>query len=416
MRVGTVTTIFRKELIDTLRDRRTLIFMLLVPIVGIPLMMMGMSKLVIGQLLKAHEEKSIVVVIGAEYLPAELHDSLFQAEKLEVVEIAAYYGDSYAEDGDGFGIDTLKGEITAGNIAAAISIPEAFDRAIELESPTDVEIYYDESEVESEFTLGKIEDIFSPYKERIVAARIEQRDISTDILRPFKIRDYNVASARKVAGKTFGAYLPYIIIIICFMGAVYPAIDLAAGEKERGTLETLLVSPATRGEFVIGKYLVILLTAVVAALLALAALVFSMKYIVSDLPARVMEKLLIEVDPQTFLLIVLVILPLAGVFAAILLSVSIFAKSFKEAQSYLTALNMLVILPAFVSILPGIKLNFKLALIPVVNVSLISKEAISGNIEWNYVLVAFFSTLLLAALTLLFAKKWFERESVLFRT
>jgi len=111
----------------------------------------------------------------------------------------------------------------------------------------------------------------------------------------------------------------------------------------------------------------------------------------------------------------MVTLPLAGIFAAILLSVSVFAKSFKEAQSYIGVLNMMIILPAFVSLIPGIEMSYQLALIPVVNISMILKEAIGGTIEWNYVITAFCSTIILAAATLFFAKKWFERESVLFR-
>ena len=201
------------------------------------------------------------------------------------------------------------------------------------------------------------------------------------------------------------------------MGAMYPAIDLAAGEKERGTLETLLVSPASRSEFVIGKYLVVLTTGIVAALLSMVSLTFSLNYMVDNVIGDVATEFLrLQFGPEMVILIILIILPLAGIFASILLSVSIFARSFKEAQSYITALNMLVILPAFISFLPGIEIDYQMALIPVLNVSLIIKDAIAGTVEWNYVLVAFLSSLILALLALLFCKKWFERESVIFRT
>jgi sodium transport system permease protein len=209
--------------------------------------------------------------------------------------------------------------------------------------------------------------------------------------------------------------LPYLIIIMCFMGAMYPAIDLAAGEKERGTLETLLVSPATRGEFVLGKYFVILTTGIVAAFLALGSLYFSMNYMVEEMFSQLGAMLSLELGFSMIILILLIVLPMAGIFAAILLSVSIFARSFKEAQSYITVLNMFIILPAFVSFLPGMEMDFTMALIPVVNASMIIKDAISGTVQWNYVIAAFVWTNILAGLTLLFAKKWFERESVLFR-
>jgi sodium transport system permease protein len=200
------------------------------------------------------------------------------------------------------------------------------------------------------------------------------------------------------------------------MGAMYPAIDLAAGEKERGTLETLLVSPASRSEFVAGKYLVVLTTGIVAALLSMFSLTLSLNYMMNNLIGDIASELIrLQFNLEMVILIILIILPLAGIFASLLLSVSIFARSFKEAQSYITALNMLIILPAFISFLPGIEIDYKLALIPVINVSLIIKNAIAGTVEWNYVVVAFISTLILAVIALFFCKKWFERESVIFR-
>lgn len=405
MKTRKVTTIFKKEITDTLRDRRTLIFMMLVPLVAIPAIMMLTSKLMIGQLTKAKEERTKVVIEGKAYLTTPLRDSLFAAEKLEVIAAEDYQGES----------ENLRDEVKSGAIAALVRVPDAFDRALELESTTDIEIYYDEAEVASQFTVDKLRAIFEPYSKGLVEARLAMRDISPEILKPFEIRDFSVASARKVAGKSVGSFLPYLIILMCFMGAIYPAIDLAAGEKERGTLETLLVSPASRGEFVMGKYLVILTTSVIAALLSMASMTFSFKYIFTDLPTEVLEKLLVSFDLSTVVLILMIVIPLAGIFAAVLLSVSIFAKSFKEAQSYITALNMFIILPAFVSFLPGIDLSYGISLIPVVNISLIIREAVAGTVEWKYVLTAFFSTLFLAGVTLYFAKEWFKRESVLFR-
>jgi sodium transport system permease protein len=108
-------------------------------------------------------------------------------------------------------------------------------------------------------------------------------------------------------------------------------------------------------------------------------------------------------------------LPLAGFFAAVLISVSVFARSFKEAQSYVTALNMAVILPAFVSMLPGVDPNYLTALIPVVNASLILRDAVSGTTEWPYVGLALIANSVLAFLTLRFAMSWFRRESIVFR-
>lgn len=415
MRIPIISTIFQKELLDTLRDRRTLIFMIMVPIVAMPLLMMGTMKLMLSQMQKAQAERSKVVVEGVGYLSADLKDALFGSDSLEVIDAATYFSGAEIAGDEVLVHDSLLAEVKTGALDAVVVIPEAFSQAIDYESETDIEIYYDEAEVVSGFALDKLYDIFRPYREQIIESRIVKRELPAEILRPFSISDYSVASQRKLASKVLGGLLPYGIILICFLGAMYPAIDLAAGEKERGTLETLLISPPSRGEFVIGKYSVILLTSLVAALLALASLTLSIPLLFSDLAPDLAEKVLIEVDLETAALALAVLIPLAGIFAAALLSVSIFAKSFKEAQSYITGLNMFIIVPAFVSFLPGIKMNLPLALIPVVNVSVIIKEAIAGTIVWNYVAVAFVSTLLLAALALVFAKRLFEKESVLFR-
>jgi sodium transport system permease protein len=403
VQLSNVATIFKKEMTDTLRDRRTLIFMLLIPIAAIPLLIMGLSSLMVSQITKAKEEISSVVIEGESFLPEDLRTLFSEAPGLSVKTVSEFEGKD------------LREELKQGNLQALVVVSEGFGSNLEVEKPGEIEILYDESELKSEFARDKIEDILVNYKEQVIRKRMEQRDISTEILTPFAIKSQNVAPLQKMVGKKFGTFLPYLIIIMCFMGAMYPAIDLAAGEKERGTLETLLVSPATRGEFVFGKYLVILVTGIVAAFLSLGSLVFSMKYMVEDLVQDLSKMLVIEFDIQTIILVFLIILPLAGIFAGVLLSVSIFARSFKEAQSYITALNMAIIFPLIVSLLPGVEMSYRMALIPVVNASLILKDAISGTIQWNYVLVALASNVILAIAALVFSKKWFEKESILFR-
>lgn len=403
MRIKTVQTIFRKELTDTLRDRRTLIFMLLVPIAAIPLLLMLISELMTSRIAEEMERKSVVTAQGMEFLPDDLRSELETAGNFTIAP------DSTSD------LTALIKMVQSGKSDALLVIPKSFDKAIALESTTEIEIFFDKAEMRSEFTVDKLESVLSSYKDRTVSARLKQREISEEVVKPFEIISRNVATAKKMVGEGIGAMLPYLIIFMCFTGAVYPAIDLAAGEKERGTLETLLVSPASRGEFVLGKYFVILTTGIVAALLALASLTYSMKYMVGGVMSLTTESLQLEFDVSTVILVLMIVLPMAGIFAALMLSISIFARSFKEASSYVSVMTMIIVLPAVVSLLPGSELDYTMALIPIVNVNLIIKEAISGTVQWNYVVVAFVSMFALAGVTLFFAKKWFERESVLFR-
>ena len=405
MQMKKISTIFLKELKDTLRDRRTLMFMLVVPIVAMPLLMTVSMKLMVGQARKIEAEKATVAVQRLDQLPQVLQDSLKASAVLDLKTEADFAGKD------------LISELKQGTLRAVLIVPENFSKAIELESPTDLELYVDNGEERSTSAADKVKDILSTYKDHVVEARLVKRSISTELIKPFETIRNNVATAQKQAGRVIGGIIPYIIILMSFLGAMYPASDLAAGEKERGTMETLLVAPATRGEFVMGKYLVILLTAMVTGLLAMVSMTYSINKMMGDMSkeAGMTSTLAIQFDVQTIILILMIVIPLAGIFAAVLLSVSVFAKSSKEAQTYMGALNMVLVFPAFAALIPGVQLSYTMALIPIANIALIIKYAISGTIEWKYVITAFVSLFALAAVALYFTKRWFEREEVLFR-
>ena len=215
-------------------------------------------------------------------------------------------------------------------------------------------------------------------------------------------------------GEKIGGFLPYIFVIFCFIGAMYPAIDLGAGEKERGTLETLLVSPAKRLQIVYGKFGVIFLAGILTAAISIFSLFLALKTS-QEIPEEILTVLLRIVDYKSILLVFTLLIPLCVFFAALLLSISIFAHSFKEAQSIMTPFNFLVIFPVFIGLFPGVKLDAVTALIPVLNVSLATKEIISGTIKAGLLAEVYMSLLILAGLSLYFCAKWFQREDIIFR-
>jgi len=233
-----------------------------------------------------------------------------------------------------------------------------------------------------------------------------------------------------VGGNIVGGMIPYIFILLCFTGAMYPAMDLTAGEKERGTLETILCSPVARTDLVLGKFLVVLaasLGTVVISLLSMGAtfLIGGMLLAKSDVGAAAMAAAksgaaqgftLPTIDPAGTLMVLAMVLPVAVLFSAILMAVSLFAKSMKEAQSYVSPLIIVVILPAMMGMLPGVELNARLALVPILNLALVSKELVSGVFHWNYIALIFGSTCLYAAVALAACVRMFNREQVLFRT
>lgn len=205
------------------------------------------------------------------------------------------------------------------------------------------------------------------------------------------------------------------------MGAMYPAMEVTAGEKERGTMETLLCSPVHRTYIVLGKFLMVLTGSLTAVVLSLASLGGSAVLAGMAMgpglggPAAASQGGM-SIAPMGILGVLAMVIPVSVLFSALVFSISLFAKSIKEAGSYLTPLAFIVILPCSMGLIPGIELNYRLALFPIVNISLVCKEMLSGVWHWGYIAVIFGSTALYAGVALAGAVWMFRRESVIFRS
>ncbi len=212
-----------------------------------------------------------------------------------------------------------------------------------------------------------------------------------------------------------------MVILLCFTGAMYPAMDLTAGEKERGTMETILSSPISRGDLVLGKFSLVLNASLATAALSVISMGvsfwFAQHFKFLDFgDTSDPNTLQIKIGLSAALSVFLMALPIAVLFSAALLTISLFAKTYKEAQSYLTPMTFLVIIPAVAAMLPGVELTPKLALVPILNVSLLCKELVASTYHWHYIAIIFASTCVYAAAALFIAIKMFQRESVLFRS
>jgi sodium transport system permease protein len=225
-----------------------------------------------------------------------------------------------------------------------------------------------------------------------------------------------------VTGRALGGIVPYIIILMCLVGAMFPAIDLTAGEKERGTMETILASSVGRLDLVLGKFFTVMTASVATVVLSLASLAFTATVIVPRMAGEAsgdMEELVAmaqAADPRGILGLLVLILPLTMLFSAVLMSVALFARSHREAQQYVGPLPMVVIIPAMIGLLPGTELTAKTALIPITSTSLAGKELLAGSFDWGALAVIFGSSCLYAVIALIVAVKQFQREEVLFRT
>ncbi len=405
MNLRHVTIVYRKEMLDTLRDRRTLISMIVVPLLLMPVLIFGMVALSIKLIQRARREGAAIMLLGAEHAP-RLAARIRGAEGFQVVPPA----EDYAR------------RIEDKKLRAAIEFPPEFEERLaagEEAADLTVKIYHYQGEIRSTFAVRNLQKLLRDYRDEVIEQRLAARNLSPAILEPFRTEEQNVASPEKVGGAMLGGLIPYMIILLSLTGAMYPAIDLTAGEKERGTIETILASPVSRTALATGKFLTVFTASVATALLSLLSLAATFTFApqLREMGGERGRQLFnIALSAKGVAAVLGMILPLAVMFSAALLAIALLAKSYKEAQSYISPLMIVVILPAVASILPGIELDAKLALIPILNVSLVSKEILTGTYHWNYIVLIFLSSCLYAAAALGIAAAAFKRESVLFRT
>jgi len=401
MNLRNVSIVYHKELTEWLRDRRTLISTVLVPLLAFPVLMVGMTSLMAVMMGKAEKEAAKVMVIGGQDSP-RLLEELQKDSELEIVPATGDY----------------KKQITEKEIRAAVEVPKGFDAALNSGEPQTVNIYYYEGEIKSSFGVTHVEKFFNDYRDSVISSRLASRNLPGSILKPFEVKKENVAPPEKVSGAALGGLLSYMVILLSMTGAIYPAIDLTAGEKERGTMETILSSPLSRVDLVLGKFFLVLSASLSTAMLSVISMGTSF-YLVGNSGAMAKKDAAVfqlHIGLSTVLSVFLMALPLAVLFAAALLTIALFAKSYKEAQSYLTPMTFIVVIPAVASLLPGFELNPKLALVPILSTSLVCKEIVAGTFHWNYILLILLSSCVYAAAALFIAVKTFQRESVLFRS
>jgi sodium transport system permease protein len=397
-----IFVVFKKEVLDTIRDRRTLVTMVAVPLLLFPLMFVGGSWLMQSQMEEAAEKALTVAVLGAEgqETAAPLRDRLAAAANVEVAPDVP--------------VDTARSRVRTGTWDAAIVVAESFQRQVQAKKAGTVELIY-KSDDDSEVMLDRLRPLLERHEQTLLRERFRALGLSTAATRAVQVREVDLASEEAQMAQEIGGFLPYMFLIFCFMGAMYPALDMGAGEKERGTLETLLTTPVSRLQFLVGKTLTITLAGLFAAVVSVLSIMGSV-WFMEDLPEAIMDTALSILTPGFVAVLLSLLVPLTIFFAAVQLSISFYAKSFREAQSMVSPLTFAVLFPAFVGLLPGFSLNAATALVPVLNVALATKDALAGTLNAGHLALVYSSLLVLAAASLGICMFVVRSERVLFRT
>ncbi len=412
-----IRTIYAKELVDILRDRRTLIAMIVVPIVLYPLLMLGSIQAVSFQAESMEEERLVVGVVGEAQgvMLQELIGADAQAIRREREQL-----DPESEEAKGWPAPLDHFQVRA--FPSQERMEEAVRNRViqvgvvftdevlinEIERTNQVRFFPDYENVRSSFALNRLRDMFDRIGDRVKTARKRQFSLPAAFDKPFELTVTDLSTPSSMLGQI----LPLILVLMTITGAIYPAIDLTAGERERGTLESLMVSPVPVIELIVGKFLVVTTVAIMGATLNLASVSATVYFGGFD---RVIAGGGGGVPLSRMILILLCLIPFAVLMSAIMIGVCSYARTFKEAQNYVTPVILAVLVPGGIAALPATKLEGIMLVMPVGNMVLLARELLFGaTVPLLHVVLVLLSTSLYAGAAVAVAANIFGKESVVF--
>jgi len=391
--------IYAKELIDSLRDKKTFFMSFLLPVLMIPALLLAVAHV---QKSKSKQDKAKVLKVAVIHHgnAAAFLDLLKKTEDFELVDAPK--------------IDAIVESIQNEDIDSVYLFSKDLDSALANIKRGYVNLYYlgQRSSVQERRLMKPL----NAFKEQVVATRYADLGIQKEQLQALDVRKRDIKEVRVFLAESLGGMLPYFFTLMVCMGCLVPALDLGAGEKERGTLETLLVLPVARLHFVIGKFLLVASFGFFAGFLNILSLYVSLRFLGGEIPGEIMNALSSAVEWQNSLLVLSLLIPLSLFFAGIGLLLSFFARNYKEAQSYIQPLIYLAIFPPLVSMILETKLSSTTALIPIANISLATKAILGGTYSVVDLILTFGSMSLLALLVLYLASLLILKEKVLFRS
>lgn len=403
MKKKIIVTLYKKELLDILRDTKTIIIMLMVPLVLYPLVFFG-SLIISSSIITESTVKTYNAAIVDEYTEAyEVTEKLLK-DSLETKE---YHFD-------------ISG-ISKGENFEELVRKDNYDIIIEPQTDGeffDVILYSMSAKVKSTTAESMVNEIFKDYNKKIVEEKLHNAienydEISKDV---FSVKSENFATKEENTGMIVGIIMPFFMIISVMMGAFTIAIDVSVGERERGTLETLLTLPISNLEMMVSKFMAVTTIALTSVLLNVLSFLFMGLFVGKSI--EMVDSILGEFDFASFILPAIIMIPIVIVFtmfvSSLCLCVDFMAKSVKEANNLTTPILLIFMLGAGVSVLPSLKLDYKLALVPIVNVTLLIKDLFMLDFHTELIGIVFFSTLLYTVVSIFVMIKLFSSEDILF--
>jgi sodium transport system permease protein len=408
MRPAMVFHVAWKEILSTLRDRRAIVSNLLIPFLLLPVIMLGLPYLLSGLFERETQTVTEIGIEGLEHLPSELREYL-EAQNVQLMETTE-----------------PRDAVERGDYPAAVSVPQDFTATLEAGDQAELVLYSKPTNMRSDLTASKVQNAVNAYRQTLVAQRLQGVGLDPSVLEPVTVQPVDASTESERASGVLSWLIPFFIIIWSLAGGQMTAIDATAGEKERGTLEALLVSPVRRQEVVVGKFLATMAFGLSAAIMAILGYVLGGTVLRSLFSAQLGEQGdaittmmggSLNVNLPSVLMLIMSSLLMAALVGAVLMSITMFARSFKEAQTYIAPLSFVIIIPAVgVQFATLLDLTNTMYLIPFLNMMLVMDQIVKGNVALTPLLLTWGSTLGYTAILLAFADAAFRRESVIFRT
>lgn len=380
--------------------------MILMPMILMPVMTIGMFKFM-DKIMKDQEKQIVKIVLSGEDNSPQLSEMIKSREKFEIVSIDKDAKEAVREE----------------EIDAAVIIPEDFQEKIENQESANIDLIIKSTNTKSSNAIAVISSVVAEFDGQVLQKRFSDQNIDPKILSKVSILPEDVATEKETGGFALGFLIPMFIVMWSIVGGQYTAIDVSAGEKERKTLESLLLTSVKRRDIVFGKFLAVSSVALISVIIAIASFYAALIYAGGFGPMNAAGSGMtgsvavnFSIEPQAILLLLAVSVFLILMFSAIILSISIFAKSFKEAQNYISPSYLVVILPVvLVNSIPGLEPTLWYFAIPAVNATLLFKEVLMGIYDFGHIFLTMGSLIIYSVIAIFLAVKIYFKEGVLFR-
>ena len=389
--MNNIMTIVKKEFKDILRDRKTLLMTFIIPIIIMPLLFTFIFSS-INDLASPSENNKYKIVL--ETNNPEISTLFNESNIYELVKSADPINDAY------------NGKITAYIIANDIN-----EFLLQGKTPK-IDLYYDTTSQRALTAISTVQTMFSTYQNNYLTAYLKQNNLSSDILNPFTYNEHAKDNdADNLSLMMLGMLIPMMIIGYSGSGIVPIATDLGAGEKERGTLEPLLSTSVSRSSILIGKLIVTATFGIITSILSAAGLLLAFKFGLSD-----MMSFSINLSAQGMFLIILLAILYVIFISAVMLLVSIYARSLKEANTYLTPVTLIPVLLSVITMyMEPSTVSTSMMNIPILNVVVVIKEIIYNQLNYIHLYMTIGWSVIYVIIAMIGAKMMYEKEEIIFR-